>query len=76
MATKKTAAEKKVDWSTVEVDTEIKVKNERGRFVFKKVHDNGDVTVFGGSNGKAMFRSFTPDRCRPIYRRKKPDPKM
>lgn len=60
-----------VDWSTVEVGTEVKVKNERGRFTFVKQHENGDITVFGGSNGRAMFRSFISERCRPIYRRKK-----
>lgn len=67
--------EKKIDWTTVEVGTEVKVKGERGRFTFLKVYDNGDISVFGGANGKNMYRAFTADRCRPIYRRTKAAPR-
>ena len=67
--------EKQIDWTTVEVGTEVKVRNERGRFTFVGVHDNGDVSVYGGANGRVMFRAFTSDRCRPIQRRKKEAPR-
>lgn len=52
------------DWATVEVGTAVKVLGERGNFAFRKVDKNGDIEVFGGSNGYAMFRTFSADRVR------------
>lgn len=58
-----------MEWSEVERGTEIKVLRQRGVYVYEKLNTDGSVCVFGGPNGKAMFRSFHPDNCRIIVRR-------
>lgn len=51
-------------WELIEAGTPVKIAGVRGQFVFKKVDKNGDIEVYGGANGHAMFRTFTADKVR------------
>lgn len=44
----------------------VAVKGERGRFVVKKLREDGAVDVFGGKSGYAMFRTFELSRLRRV----------
>ena len=50
------------DWTKIEEGTPVKIKGERGAFVFRRIDKNGDIEVHGGSNGRAMFRTFHAER--------------
>ena len=50
------------DWSKIEQGTTVEVVGKRGTFVFRRIDKNGDVEVHGGSNGRAMFRTFHAGR--------------
>lgn len=52
------------DWTQIEIGTPIKIVGERGQFVFRKVDHNGDIECHGGSNGRAMIRTFTAERVK------------
>jgi len=51
-----------VDWSSVEAGVPVRVRGLRGQFVFRRVDRNGDVEVYGGSNGRLMVRTFSAGR--------------
>jgi hypothetical protein len=50
------------DWGHVDQGASVRVAGLRGQFVFRKVDRNGDIEVFGGASGRAMFRTFSASR--------------
>lgn len=56
--------------------TELKIKNERGRFRFLK-HVNADgkewIDVYGGLKGHEMLRSFPIERVMRVHRDRQSD---
>lgn len=49
---------------------EFSVKGESGRFTMSHEH-NGEVTGFGGSEGKEMWRTFKTDRIHRVHTKEK-----
>lgn len=58
-------------WNAMEPGTEIIVTGARGRYIFHSLAKDGSVWVVGGTSGHRRMRAFSPERCRPIKRRKK-----
>lgn len=52
------------DWTQIDPGTPLKIVGERGQFVFRKIDQNGDVECHGGSNGRAMIRTFNANRVK------------
>lgn len=50
--------------------TEVSIQGVRGRFVFQHARNN-EVTVFGGTQGREMFRTFTADRIKTVHSKDK-----
>jgi hypothetical protein len=56
----------------IEQGTELSIIGETGRFKFMYVFDrDNSLTVYGGRNGHAMFRSFMPNRVSRVHTKKK-----
>lgn len=48
---------------------EVSITGVRGRFTVQTIDaDRGEVTVYGGPPGRAMFRTFRLDRVAVIHR--------
>lgn len=46
----------------IQIGDYVKAKGHRGIFKVMKVHENGDVSVYGGTAYHQSFRSFRPER--------------
>ena len=55
--------EASVNWTEVEVDTEVRIKGELGKFRFKRVNlKDGSLELWGGVSGRERTRSLPPER--------------
>lgn len=56
---------------TLHVGQTVRIRGERGEFVFKWAEPDGSLTFYGGDRnplGHQAYRSFMPDRVRSIKR--------
>lgn len=61
----------KINGRIVEVGTEVSIKGESGRFVFRYRMKNGDLTLWGGRTGHESWRSFRPNRVARVHYKSK-----
>lgn len=62
----------KVNGRTLDEETEVSIKGERGRFRFVGVFNgDGSGTFYGGVTGHEMFRSFHLDRISRVHNKTK-----
>jgi hypothetical protein len=61
----------KINGRNVEVGTEVSIRGEAGRFIFRYCHRNGDITVWGGRTGHESMRSFRQDKVRRVHYKSK-----
>jgi Na+-transporting NADH:ubiquinone oxidoreductase subunit NqrF len=62
----------KINNRVIEQGTELSIIGETGRFKFMYVFDRDhSITVYGGKNGHAMFRSFMPNQVSRVHTKKK-----
>jgi hypothetical protein len=61
----------KVNNRIIEVGTEVSIKGESGRFIFRYQHRNGDITVWGGRTGHESMRSFRLNRVARVHYKSK-----
>jgi hypothetical protein len=52
------------------VGSEVSITGVGGRFVVRRIADNGDITCWGGRPNHAGMRTFKADRIKTVHYRK------